>query len=707
LTSPVPSPFGTERLHLFERVTRALHHASGFEQTIRAIGECLVPGFADAALLIVQREEQEDWMEVVHSNRGEEAGIAEAVRPLLPALRRLAKADVQQGREFRWIPSLSASAVRFLRQDPAIYSVLQHLRVQSLLVVPLRAEGLIFGALALLRTQRIEQYSAMDLSAAQVIARRAAVAIQGSELHERLGNEEAQRYRLEDTLQKWIRVFDRAGWGAAIVDAEDQRIEAVNPAFAALHGYATPGSLSGRLFTDLLPPDRTREPAGWRKESSPPVYESLHLRADGSLFPVLTNVTSLTPGPGGSSYVITVQDLTELKRAEERLRRAQRLEAAGRLAGGVAHEVNNMMTIILGFSDLLVRSGAVAPERHRDVEEIRRAATRAGKITQQLLAFSRQQILQPADLQLNDVVQELVPMLKLLLPANVELETSLAPLGPLVRADRAQLDQVIINLAFNARDAMPGGGTLRLLTESRGLDEQDGLQLIGIPFVPGEYALVSVIDTGHGMDSQTLQQVFEPFFTTKPVGSGTGLGLATVYGIVKQSGGYVWVESASGTGTTVTVCLPQVRSEAPVERTRSSGSFPAECRAGNVLVIEDEEGVRELALRILEQQGHRVYEARDGDEAVARLEEFGAELDLVVSDVIVPNIGTTELAQKIRDVRADLPILFMSGYSHEDVVARGLIEPELSFLQKPFTAAELTQLVCRQLDGSPAAGGGE
>jgi two-component system, cell cycle sensor histidine kinase and response regulator CckA len=401
------------------------------------------------------------------------------------------------------------------------------------------------------------------------------------------------------------------------------------------------------------------------------------------------------------------RDITERKRVDEHLRRAERMQAAGKLAGGVAHEVNNMMTIILGFSDLLVRSGAVAPERHRDVEEIRRAATRAGKITQQLLAFSRQQILQPADLQLNDVVQELVPMLKLLLPANVELETSLAPLGPLVRADRAQLDQVIINLAFNARDAMPGGGTLRLLTESRGLDEQDGLQLIGIPFVPGEYALVSVIDTGHGMDSQTLQQVFEPFFTTKPVGSGTGLGLATVYGIVKQSGGYVWVESASGTGTTVTVCLPQVRSEAPVERTRSSGSFPAECRAGNVLVIEDEEGVRELALRILEQQGHRVYEARDGDEAVARLEEFGAELDLVVSDVIVPNIGTTELAQKIRDVRADLPILFMSGYSHEDVVARGLIEPELSFLQKPFTAAELTQLVCRQLDGSPAAGGGE
>ncbi len=707
LTSGAAGPFGDERLSLLERVARALHRASGFERTISAAAECLVPRFAHTVVVVVQREEQEDWIEVVHSDRAEEAGIAEALRPLLPALRRLAKRDAEQGREFRWIPQLTPTAARFLRRDSGVYALLQRLLVQSLMVVPLRSGGRIFGALALLRTQQSEPYHAIDLSVAQVIARRSAVAIQGSELHDRLGNEEARRYRLEDTLQKWIRVFDRAGWGAAIVDAEDQRIEAVNPAFAALHGYPTPGSLSGRLFTDLLPPDRANEPAGWRNESSPPVYESLHLRADGSLFPVLTNVTSLTAGPGGSSYVITVQDLTELKRAEERLRRAQRLEAAGRLAGGVAHEVNNMMTIILGFSDLLARSGAVAPERHRDLEEIRRAATRAGKITQQLLAFSRQQILQPADLQLNAVVQELVPMLKLLLPANVELESSVTPLGPLVRADRAQLDQVIINLAFNARDAMPGGGTLRLVTQSRRLDEQDGRRLIGIPFIPGEYALVSVIDTGHGMDSETLQQVFEPFFTTKPVGSGTGLGLATVYGIVKQSGGYVWVESAPGTGTTVTVCLPQVRTEAPVERARSSGSFPAECKTGNVLVIEDEEGVRELALRILEQQGHQVYEARDGDEAVARLEEFGAELDVVVSDVIVPNIGTTELAQKIRDVRADLPILYMSGYSHEDVVARGLIEPELSFLQKPFTAAELTQLVCRQLEGSPAAGGGE
>src|SRR5690349_1234278 len=255
-----------------------------------------------------------------------------------------------------------------------------------------------------------------------------------------------------------------------------------------------------------------------------------------------------------------------------------------------------MMTIILGFSDLLARSDEVPVQRHRDLEEIRKAATRAGKITQQLLAFSRQQILQPTDLKVNDVIADLVPVLRLLLPANIELQTALAPLSPVVRADRAHLDQVIINLAFNARDAMAGGGILRLVTESRRLDESDGERLIGIPIRPGQYALISVVDTGHGMDPPTLQQVFEPFFTTKPAGSGTGLGLATVYGVVKQSGGYVWVESAVGSGTTVTVCLPEsaVKIESPGHA--SAGQGPHECWPGPVSVVVDEVDVLYLDL---------------------------------------------------------------------------------------------------------------
>jgi two-component system, cell cycle sensor histidine kinase and response regulator CckA len=273
----------------------------------------------------------------------------------------------------------------------------------------------------------------------------------------------------------------------------------------------------------------------------------------------------------------------------------------------------------------------------------------------------------------------------------------LAPLSPVVRADRAHLDQVIINLAFNARDAMAGGGILRLVTESRRLDESDGERLIGIPIRPGQYALISVVDTGHGMDPPTLQQVFEPFFTTKPAGSGTGLGLATVYGVVKQSGGYVWVESSVGNGTTVTVCLPESAVEIERPGDGSVGQGPLECRPGTVLVIEDEDGVRDLVHRVLQDQGHQVLAAADGDGALALLEDKERALDLVLSDIIVPGIGTSELDQKIRELRPEVPVLYMSGYSREEMIERGLIDPGRPFLQKPFTAEELTKVVCREL----------
>jgi two-component system cell cycle sensor histidine kinase/response regulator CckA len=552
--------------------------------------------------------------------------------------------------------------------------------------------------MAFARTGERSPLRASDLAVTQVIARRIAMVIEAAEMRGRAGDERAHRVRLEDALQKWTRVFDLAGWGAAIVDGADQRVEAANPAFARIHRYNDPGSLTGRPFTDLLPPERAGEPTEWlRRADGPEAYESVHRRADGTLFPVLTDVTPLETGSGAKSFVVTIQDLSALKRTEERLRRAQRLESVGRLAGGVAHEVNNMMTIIMGFSDLLARTSGLPPERQREIEEIQKAATRAGRITQQLLAFSRQQILQPADLQVNDVIAELVPVLRLLLPANIEVETALAPIGPSVHVDRAQLDQVIINLAFNARDAMAGGGMLRLTTESRRLVEADGERLIGIPIPAGQYALISVVDTGHGMDAATLMQVFEPFFTTKPLGAGTGLGLATVYGIVKQSGGYIWVESDPGAGTAVMVCLPQLERPVAVPDHSTASEPTAKGRAGTLLIVEDEEGVGQLAHRLLEQQGHRVLDARDGNAAVLLLDRFGSELDLVLSDVIVPDIGTPELEHRVEECCPGLPIIYMSGYSRDEVVERGLISADRPFLQKPFTAAELTDLVGQEL----------
>jgi two-component system, cell cycle sensor histidine kinase and response regulator CckA len=395
--------------------------------------------------------------------------------------------------------------------------------------------------------------------------------------------------------------------------------------------------------------------------------------------------------------VVTVQDLTDLKRTEERLQRAQRMEAVGRLAGGVAHEVNNMMTIILGFSDLLSRGSHPTDDRQREVEEIRKAAIRAARITTQLLAFSRQQVLQPSDLRLNPVVEEMVPVLRLMLPANVKVETSLAPLDAVVRADRSQIEQVLINLAFNARDAMTSGGTIRVTTESRRLDEAAARRLIGIPIPPGRYGLISVEDTGHGMDQTTLAQVFDPFFTTKAVGLGTGLGLSTVYGIVKQSGGYVWVESNPGSGTRFTVCLPEVRGAEGKSAEETREEPMAQGHGGTVLILEDEDGVRELAARLLLERGYRVVQARNGSEALAALRDGDSSPSLLLTDVIVPDMGTGELEWQVRALRPELPILYMSGYPRDDILDRGLLREDQPFLQKPFTSDDLASDVGRMI----------
>jgi two-component system, cell cycle sensor histidine kinase and response regulator CckA len=694
------SPFDENALELLDRINRSLNGAASYDQALWRGVHSVAPGLADFAVILTSAESGEQ-LKVAQGEPAREQEIRRLVLDVLPAVRRSALREQARNRDFRWIPHLTETSLRFLRDEPELPELLFSLGVNSLVVVPLRAEGKVLGGMALCRTRDLP-FAATDLALIQVVARRVATAIQKARMYEQAADERSRSARLQEAVEKWVQVFDLAGWGAAIVDGSDFRIEAVNPAFARLHGYTGPEILAGRLFTDILPSGGAEELDGWNGRQAGP-YESLHRRSDGSVFPVLTNVTPIQAERGSESFVVTVQDLTELKRTEERLRRAQRLEAVGRLAGGVAHEVNNMMTIILGFSDLLSRSQGLSPERQRDVEEIRKAATRAGKTTQQLLAFSRQQILQPTDLQLNDVVNDLKPALELLLPANIVLETSLSPIGAVVHADRAQLEQVLINLAFNGRDAMPNGGTLRFGTDSRWLDQDAGRRLIGIPIPPAQYALVSVVDTGHGMDPATVTQVFEPFFTTKPVGSGTGLGLATVYGIVKQSGGYVWVESTPGQGTTVTVCLPQAQSARIASKppARQDGGVES-CRGGTILVVEDEDGVRDLACRVLEQQGHRVLEARDGNEALKAMDQFGEGMDLILSDVIVPDIGTQKLEQELRRRRAEIPILYMSGYSREEMIARGLVPPGGAFLQKPFTAEELGQLVCRQLEPSAA-----
>jgi two-component system cell cycle sensor histidine kinase/response regulator CckA len=678
-----------KRVSLIEETTSALQAAVEFQAVLELSLKAVVPRLADLAVLAVSEPHGGTRIEVAHVRPSMIGKLRRDVIASLDPIRRVCEAHIREGHHARWLPVVSETGLRFAtRRDPRLEKLVHSFDLRSLIVVGLRASGRTLGALALARCEDGRQFTSADFATAQVLGRRIALAIESAALQEELQHEIDARSGVTGAIRKWIRVFDLAWWGAAVVDGVDRRIETVNPAFARLHGCSNPASLTGRLFSELLPPDRAHELEHWPREPEGRVYETVHLRSNGDTIPVLVSVTPME-GIADGSYVVTVQDLSDLKRTEERLHRAQRMEAVGRLAGGVAHEVNNMMTIILGFSDLLARTLGTGTPSQREVEEIRKAAVRAANITTQLLAFSRQQVLQPVDLALNQVIQEMVPVLRLMLPANVKVETALSPLETLVRADRSQLEQVLINLAFNARDAMASGGSVRLVTVARRLDEAEGRRLIGIPIPAGRYGLVSVVDTGHGMDETTLAQVFEPFFTTKPVGAGTGLGLSTVYGIVKQSGGYVWAESAPGKGTSFTICLPEVVGRAIQQRAKSGEHRGEPAGGGTVLILEDEDGVRELAARILVDRGYAVVQARNGSEALAGIRDQAPDLDLLLTDVIVPDMGTGELEYQVHALKPDLPILYMSGYPRDDILYRGLIRRDQPFLQKPFTTEDL------------------
>jgi PAS domain S-box-containing protein len=389
-------------------------------------------------------------------------------------------------------------------------------------------------------------------------------------------------------------------------------------------------------------------------------------------------------------------DVTERRQAEDNLRQAQRMDAVGRLAGGVAHEVNNMMTAILGFTDLILGASDVSSGIRNDLRQIRKAAGRAAMVTSQLLAFSRRQLLQPRVLDLNEVLNDLLPMLRQLLGEDKELVTRLEPrLWPL-HADRGQLEQVIINLALNARDAMPHGGRVSIESANVVLDHEYTGKHPGVAIAAGPYVRLVVSDTGAGISPEIQSRIFEPFFTTKPVGQGTGLGLSMVYGNVKQSGGFVWVYSEPGQGTTFKVYLPRV-GEAAEEAAAAS---PVETPRGQetVLVVEDDELVRQLATRLLAAQGYVALEATNGRDALDLVRARPGEVQLVLTDVVMPELGGSEFARRLADLEPDVPVLFMSGFTDDDVIRRGLLDPGAPYLQKPFDAATLGQRIRETLD---------
>jgi two-component system, cell cycle sensor histidine kinase and response regulator CckA len=395
------------------------------------------------------------------------------------------------------------------------------------------------------------------------------------------------------------------------------------------------------------------------------------------------------------------RDITERKRVEEHLRRAERMQAAGKLAGGVAHEVNNMMTGVIGFSEFLLRSLEESDPRRADVEEVIKAGTRAADVTRQLLAFTRQQFLRPQVVQINTVVSEMDKMLRRSLGEDKLLEMQLSPEAGEIRADRGQLEQVLINLVLNARDAMTGHGRVSIETAPAEWNEAYALRHGGVEIPLGRYVMLAVSDDGAGMTPEVRERIFEPFFTTKPIGQGTGLGLSTVYGIVKQSGGYIWVYSEPGQGSVFKVYLPEAR--IPLESAEPAIHCATTPTAGSetILVIEDEDIVRTLACRGLKDHGYSVVEARNGAQGLRYIREHPGVIQLVISDVVMPEMGGRELGHTLASLDPDLPILYMSGYTGEDVVQRGLLPAGAPFQQKPFTPATLASKVRSMLDHQP------
>ncbi|MBA3694488.1 MAG: response regulator [Acidobacteria bacterium] len=390
-----------------------------------------------------------------------------------------------------------------------------------------------------------------------------------------------------------------------------------------------------------------------------------------------------------------ILDITETKRLEEQLKQSQKLESVGRLAGGIAHDFNNMLTAINGYSELTLRTLEGDHPLRRNIEEIKKAGDRSALLTHQLLAFSRQQVLQPVVLDLNEVIVDTSKMLERMIGEDIQLVLALEAETELVNVDPGQLSQIIMNMVVNARDAMPQGGKLTIETANIFLEPDEARQKVGI--LPGPYVMLAVCDTGHGINDQILQHIFEPFFTTKEIGRGTGLGLATVYGIVKQSGGNIEVDSKVGVGTTFKIYLPQVTERpeaAEIEETLAELPVATE----TILLVEDEELVRNLSRKILETCGYKVIEARNGLEALEVCENGDYEIDLLMTDVVMPQMGGRELAEKLSERLPNLQILFTSGYTDNAMARHGVIKTSTNFLQKPFTFNALARKVRQLLD---------
>jgi len=515
---------------------------------------------------------------------------------------------------------------------------------------------------------------------------------------EREREEAVQALRRSDRL--FHDLFESAPDATVIVDGEGV-IRAASRQAERLFGYE-PQELNGRAAAVLVPSSLQPEYRKLLEQfGGSPVprlmgagqQNLLALRKDGSTFPIEISISPMTIEPG--VVIAAIRDITDRRRLEKHLRQVQKMEAIGRLAGGIAHDFNNILGIILGQCQLMLR-GLPADNRLRArLEEVLSASERAAGLTRQLLAFSRKQVFETRVLDLNGIVEGLKKMLGQLLGEDVEQTFRREEALGRIRADHAQIEQVIMNLAINARDAMPHGGHLTIETSNAEMDE--ACARIHAGAAPGRYVCLSVSDTGHGMTRDEQTRIFEPFFTTKGPGSGTGLGLATVYGIVKQSEGFVYLYSEPGRGTTFKICLPRVDEAAD----RPAEPAPATGGMETVLLVEDEESLRELIGEQLESNGYKILAAENPAKAIETAERREGVIDLLLTDVVMPGMNGRELAMLIKQRRPGIRVLYMSGYTEDAIAHRGVLEAGALLISKPFTQESLARKIREALGPRP------
>jgi two-component system, cell cycle sensor histidine kinase and response regulator CckA len=607
----------------------------------------------------------------------DQVDTADAPRPLLPGLTEYV---LRTGRPLLGTPETVAALERRgeveLVGAPSV----------DWLGVPLKVGADTIGVLAVQSYTEGLRYGPEELAILEFVSAQVAMAIARTRAAEQLQSSE----------HKYRQLFEGNPAAMFVYDAETLRFLAVNEAAVHRYGY-TREEFLGMTLMELRSAEeaeRLRDVLAQYRGGTARATGLRHTRRDGGLIDVEVTFDDIE-FEGRTARLAVVEDVTERHRLEGQLRQAQKMEAVGQLAGGIAHDFNNLLTAIVGYATLLERTLPADATAREEAQEIIGAARRAGNLTHQLLAFSRKQVLRPTVVDVNVVIRDIERILHRVIGEHITLRTSLDPgLAP-VLADPSQLDQVIMNLAVNARDAMPGGGRIMIETANVPLDGE--LAQVHPEARPGGYVLLAVSDTGTGLSPEAKAHLFEPFFTTKEVGKGTGLGLATVYGIVRQSGGFVGVDSEPGRGTRFRIYLP--RAETPVSEPVTSpvAATTAARGAGTVLVVEDEAGVRHLARDVLRRCGYRVLEAADGSEALRLVEQEG-RIDLLLTDVVMPGMSGAELARKFRALRPEARVLYASGYADEALDSHGLPAQGVPYLQKPFEPDDLVRRVRELLE---------